>query len=111
MRQLMSWIHLSDLHRGKSVAEERWDQEAILEALAHDVVSNRELGEVDALFFTGDISQSGQPEQFAAAGVWLNKLAASVSIHQQSVYAVPGNHDVDRATEKNGNFSRSPGRP
>lgn len=68
--------HISDAHFG-----------------AHDSVIAAELleelnaGAYDVVVISGDLTQRGRVEQFQAASMWLDRIAAPILV-------VPGNHDV-----------------
>lgn len=96
---LFTWLHLSDIHFGHGDASRQWDQRLVLDALRRDVADYRAHGapRPDALFITGDIAQSGAPNQYAKARAWLDPLASSLSLPPDRVFLVPGNHDVVRS--------------
>jgi 3',5'-cyclic AMP phosphodiesterase CpdA len=101
-RPLFSWIHLSDLDFGGGSAGHEWDRSLVLEEIRKDL-SRRGALQIPtprAIFLTGDIAFSGQPDQYAAAKSWLLDLASSVQLGPGSIFAVPGNHDVDLSSDK-----------
>jgi 3',5'-cyclic AMP phosphodiesterase CpdA len=69
-------IHLSDLHFGRHDAD-------LGQSLAVDIARQ----EPDLIVISGDFTQIGSRQEFAAAGKFLEQLPAPV-------FAVPGNHDV-----------------
>ena len=100
---LFSWIHISDIHVGHGDRAHQLNQSRVLAAIARDIEDGRERGECpapDAIFVTGDLAFSGQPDQYALAKKWLSQVAATVGLDMTRVLAVPGNHDVDRAADK-----------
>jgi len=67
-------------------------------------ISNESIGQCDKLIvlFTGDIAQSGQPEQYTEARRLINCIiTASKELNLTNGYinffSVPGNHDVDQS--------------
>jgi len=46
---------------------------------------------------TGDIAFSGKQAEYERATAWLRQLCASIDCPAESVWVVPGNHDVDRS--------------
>ncbi len=70
-------IHISDLHRGKLVAE---DVDGALVTLCHEL-------EPDLVVASGDLSNRGRVDELVAARVLLDRLPVPW-------LAVPGNHDV-----------------
>lgn len=53
---------------------------------------------VDAILVTGDIAFAAKEEEYKAAYKWLSELADACSCPMESVFVVPGNHDVNRTT-------------
>ena len=93
------WLHFSDLHWGKSEHDTFWPR--IEQALFDDFDRLCELtGQKgwDAIFFTGDISNTGASEQFTAAGKKIDRLVGKLSKYGQppDIFLVPGNHDLKR---------------
>jgi hypothetical protein len=99
---LFSWLHLSDIHIGQGNAAIGWDQVLVLQELKNDVVLQLREERVcrpAALFVTGDIAFSGatrQPDEYQRAGAWLSSVATAAELPAESVFVVPGNHDVQR---------------
>jgi calcineurin-like phosphoesterase family protein len=93
------FVHLSDIHFGQEKdggwhktntdAKERLmdDVQAVLMARGANA---------SGIIVTGDIAYSAQPHEYAAAGVWLDELAARIGCDRFSIQLVPGNHDIDR---------------
>lgn len=92
-----SWLHLSDLHRGMNGAAHLWP-------LAEDVVYrdmerlHARTGPWDAVFFTGDLTQTGSPEQFDRLEEDLENLWCHLRAlgSDPVLLCVPGNHDLQR---------------
>lgn len=94
------FIHLSDIHFGQEKdggwvktntdAKERLINDAQSELRARGVRAS-------GIIVTGDIAYSAKPEEYAAAGAWLDQLAERVGCDRDSIQMVPGNHDIDRA--------------
>lgn len=61
------------------------------------------LGPVGAVLIGGDIAFKGAPDEYATAMTWIRELAAVAGCPMERVFAIPGNHDVDR-----GLISRKP---
>jgi 3',5'-cyclic AMP phosphodiesterase CpdA len=72
----MRIAHLSDLHFGHH-------DQSVVESLAADIAGQRPA----LVVVSGDFTQRGLPEEFAAARAFLDTLPAPV-------FAVPGNHDI-----------------
>lgn len=73
MRKL---AHLSDLHFGRA-------DPAVVDRLVGDLVAQRP----DVVAVSGDLTQRAQPDEFAAARAFLQRLPCPVVV-------VPGNHDL-----------------
>jgi metallophosphoesterase superfamily enzyme len=105
-RHVFSWLHLSDLHFGHGDTSYQWDQKSVLTALSDDIdgalSSWPELPRPQAIIITGDIGFSGNAltsSEYAEAAEFLNRLLGLLDIPRQSVYMVPGNHDVQRKVQ------------
>lgn len=102
---LFSWIHLSDIHIGHGDATHVEDQKLVLGALRRDVEHRLAFGapQPDAIFVTGDIAFSGgcrTPDEYTRAVQWLADIAKTAGLGFDSVFVVPGNHDVQRTADK-----------
>lgn len=102
MPDTITWLHLSDLHARK---RDHWDAADVLAHLLKDLSHlQREKGiRPDIIFFTGDAAfgaASGEkmPDQYSDVVSFLKGVcnAFDPPIPWESVYLVPGNHDVDR---------------
>src|SRR5258708_26850919 len=49
-----------------------------------------------AILVSGDIAYAAHPEEYAFALTWFGDLASRCGTSLDSVFTVPGNHDVDR---------------
>lgn len=105
---IFSWLHLSDLQIGHPNAKRRHAMPLLLRSLGDDVQRHEELGiaRIDAIFITGDIAWNGKREHYADAREYLLELAESAMIAPDRIFTVPGNHDVDRDTDKVRNIKR-----
>ncbi|WDH19921.1 metallophosphoesterase [Pseudomonas chlororaphis] len=94
------FIHLSDIHFGqeKDGGQYKTNTDA-KERLMDDVHSELMArgAKASGIIVTGDIAYSAQPEEYIAAGIWLDQLAERVGCDRESIQMVPGNHDIDRA--------------
>lgn len=101
LKSLYTWIHLSDIHMCHGHAEHQYDQKRVLDALKDDICSER-AGEppAQALFVTGDLTLSGATKslgEFVVATEWLLAVADAIKISAKEIYAIPGNHDIQRS--------------
>ncbi|MCP4657634.1 MAG: hypothetical protein GY856_19685, partial [bacterium] len=92
----IDWLHLSDLHV-RDPAD--WRHDVVVDQLRRDLPKLLDdAGLSPALVFvTGDLAWSGQKGELDQAHTFLKELLASLDLNPlHDLYAVPGNHDVDR---------------
>ncbi len=91
-------VHLSDIHftgsSGTSVHD--LDAEVRNELLRDAATVTMNLGGATGVLVTGDIAFSGQRAEYERAGSWLLDFCRAIGCPTESVWVVPGNHDVDR---------------
>lgn len=90
----MRWIHLSDLHIGRT---HEVPQKSVINSLVKQIESVLPLDSkpVDAIFITGDIANSGlkiEYEQFVT--IIMDKLKIIPACKNAKTYCAPGNHDL-----------------
>lgn len=92
----ISWLHLSDLHVGR----ERYNETVVLEGLLKDIESQIKGNDLalDFIFITGDLTFSGQAEEFELARTWIDRLALAAGVTKDDIILVPGNHDICRSS-------------
>ena len=92
------FVHLSDIHftgsSGTSVYD--LDSEVRNEIVRDAATVTKELGEATGVLVTGDIAFSGQRTEYERAASWLLEFCRAIRCPDESVWVVPGNHDVDR---------------
>lgn len=90
----LTWLHLSDLHRGQPGEAGRWSaaRMAVLDDLRQMAA---ELGPPDLILFTGDLAFSGKPEEFHLVDETLAEVREATG-GDPLLVAVPGNHDLRR---------------
>ena len=94
----LRWLHLSDFHcHKKNTSFQEKAMESLLENIKEKHTEN---DKPDLIFITGDISFSGQKEEFNIAQTFIDKLRDIVSIDKEYIFFVPGNHDIDRTEEE-----------
>ncbi|EKR5637535.1 metallophosphoesterase, partial [Escherichia coli] len=91
-------LHLSDIHFRKSEIQTAQDPNFHLRnELIRDAAQQcTRLGAPDVVVVSGDIAFSGDPEEFSFATDWLERLCGACGCSMESVFVVPGNHDVVR---------------
>lgn len=89
----LHWLHVSDLHVQSGMAGAwRPPGAALLSAISKD----RLRSPWRFVFFTGDLSNSGQDADFRRLRPFLEELATATGVPRKHFYLVPGNHDLDR---------------
>ena len=107
---LWTWIHLSDIHIGHGGTAWTSDQKDVLSQVATDLEQMIQGGipTPKAIVVTGDVAYSGgcvRHEEYEEAESLIERLQALVGGHT-SVFAVPGNHDVQRTRSGPGSAYR-----
>ncbi len=106
-------IHLSDIHFGHGAPSDRYDQKVVLARLRRDLDDARTEGapqKPDAVFVTGDVAFSGggkdpgRVRRTPRSG-WSTWPPRSW-LGPSEVFVIPGNHDVNRAKDRDRNTAR-----
>jgi predicted negative regulator of RcsB-dependent stress response len=97
MEKRINWLHITDLHYGQH------GQNILLPKIKQEFFKDIEyvkeqIGKIDIVFFTGDLTQSGKKEEFDQLSVFLNELWSLFKKLncEPLLLAVPGNHDLER---------------
>lgn len=99
MTDVVSWVHISDLHFGHGGARTRFDQAGVVRGIVRDCdIVRRQIGTPDFVFLTGDIAFSGT--EYDDVRSWLEDLSKATGVTCDKIFMVPGNHDVDRRATK-----------
>lgn len=93
MRQIR-WLHISDFHLR---IDSQWSQEVVLQAICRCIQEQRTAGnELDFVLVTGDISFSGQAEEYKLAERFFEDFHIASGVPKERIFCVAGNHDIDR---------------
>ena len=95
---LMKILHFSDVHMTTEGADTQFDRDAKIRAAIMDDLGKEGRDKFDAILITGDIAYHGQTDEFARAKKWLDEVQAKTNSAIDSIYVIPGNHDVNRST-------------
>jgi predicted MPP superfamily phosphohydrolase len=103
-----TWVLLSDIHHGDGNKSTKEERENVLRAILQDLEpSGAPWPKLDAIAITGDLAAKGGliPNEYDEAGGFISRLKAQ---HPQAlqVFAVPGNHDVNRIVDKSPDVRR-----
>jgi predicted phosphodiesterase len=91
----MEWFHFSDFHIGRPNGPQNLAMGSLIEAV-ECAVSKCDSKKIDAVFITGDIAHSGQASEYERfCNEFLLPLRKISAFEKTTVFAVPGNHDVD----------------
>lgn len=92
-------LHLSDIHFRKSEVETTQDPNFHLRnEMLRDIESRcAEIGPPDVIVISGDVAFAGDASEYAYATKWLKTLCERIGGRMDSIFVVPGNHDVVRA--------------
>lgn len=90
------FLHVSDFHLRPSRVS-RYDQDRVLEGLLRFLERDGDRFPLDLVFVTGDLAWSGRPDEYALVVAFLRKLLELTGVPPERMFAVPGNHDVDRS--------------
>ncbi|UJB33411.1 metallophosphoesterase [Chromobacterium sp. Beijing] len=97
-------LHLSDIHFSAPDCKSPEDDPEtpirrllINSALRQAGLLNRK---IDAIAITGDIANSADPDEYAAALTWLDEMINQFGLSRSDVMVVPGNHDISRSACK-----------
>jgi len=95
----MYLLHLSDIHfRAREFGNAQDPFASIRENLVGDIEA--EFSRLDAaperVLISGDIAYSGSCDEYEFASNWLDELCDRLGLPHDSVFVIPGNHDVDQ---------------
>ena|GEM_PF-5327303 len=88
-------LHLSDLHIG---LDDSVTQETTFDALTECILEDSKKRSItpEVMVVTGDIVKEGKVEEYIKAQEVLKELYSKLNIKPESIFIVPGNHDVDQ---------------
>lgn len=96
----MLLLHISDIHfRSEEIGTPMDPNNHLRNELTRDATMMcRKLGKVpSAILISGDIAFAAHHDEYAFALNWLEKLAAECGATSESIFVIPGNHDVVRS--------------
>lgn len=108
-QSVLNLLHLSDIHFRDGESGDVYDLDTDLRnELERDAERMRtRLKTIGGIVVTGDIAFGGKKEEYDIARVWLEKLCNVLGCAHESVWTVPGNHDVDRQVIDNSETLRT----
>jgi predicted phosphodiesterase len=103
MNNTLTWLHLSDLHLTCKSKDKDWtvksiNQDIVIKSLleAIDDLLIKKGQNPDIIFITGDLVHGGKEDEYQVAEEFCKKLLEITGLNKQSLFIVPGNHDVNR---------------
>ena len=96
------FVHLSDIHftHASGVSVHDLDKNVRNELVLDATKVTKEIGPVTGVLVTGDVAFSGSEAEFEQATNWLRDFCRAIGCREESVWVVPGNHDVVRDKTK-----------
>lgn len=92
---LMQWFHFTDFHTGKPKGPQTTALGSLIDVIKRTCETGK-LGKIDAVFLTGDIAFSGNPEEFDRfRDDFLIPLRNIPGFEDTLFFSSPGNHDID----------------
>jgi len=98
-KEHLLFLHLSDIHfREPYCLNQETDHDhPVRKALLNDIRTMSErLGPVDAVLVCGDLAFKAHPEEYKVAAEWLSDVTRVSKCKINSIYTIPGNHDINR---------------
>ena len=103
MSTKFSWLHFTDLHVGMSSSSYLWPN--VEDQVLHDLEwVHKRTGPIHAVFFTGDLTQKGDAQEFQKFSEILDRIRKKLNGLGSNpvVLSVPGNHDLHRPPSNSG---------
>jgi DNA repair exonuclease SbcCD nuclease subunit len=89
----IKWLHLSDFHVGL----DNYGQTQIFKYILQHIEERKaKQGNLDFVFITGDIAQSGLEKEYEKFGNEFITPLKNILSKECKIFVVSGNHDVDR---------------
>lgn len=94
----VTWLHISDFH---FKVGDPYDRDVVLNALVRSVGLEASQGwQPDIIIATGDVAQSGLPDEYEPATAFFNALLTAAKLDRSRLFVICGNHDVNRTAAK-----------
>lgn len=112
VNEIITWVHLSDIHFGHPDSGHSSDRKLVLKKLIEDLSTIRgdcAIPSPGYVLVTGDIAFSGnklEKNEYALAREFLSELSKLLTIEHRNIYLIPGNHDVQRCADKDNDVRR-----
>jgi calcineurin-like phosphoesterase family protein len=96
MSELITWLHISDLHCGQE--DNDWMSRIVNEFCDElpSIIQSKELSYPDFILVTGDLAYSGVESEYKIFDSTILKIKKCLSGWNPTIISVPGNHDLNR---------------
>lgn len=101
---MLTFLHLSDLHFIIDDAGTQYDRDDEIRAALLDDLGKEGRTNFDAILVTGDIAYHGRPSEFERASRWFTEIRQKTNVPAESLFTIPGNHDVNQDHVKEGSI-------
>lgn len=93
---MLTFLHLSDLHFITDDAGTQYDRDDEIRAALLDDLGKDGRTNFDAILVTGDIAYHGRTSEFERASKWFAEIREKTDVPAESLFTIPGNHDVNQ---------------
>lgn len=101
---MLTFLHLSDLHFITDDVGTQYDRDDEIRAALLDDLGKEGRTNFDAILVTGDVAYHGRPSEFERASNWFAEIRNKTNVPAESLFTIPGNHDVNQDHVKAGSI-------
>lgn len=101
---MLTFLHLSDLHFVTTDAGTQFDRDDEIRAALLDDLGKDGRTNFDAILVTGDVAYHGRQAEFERANSWFAEIRQKTNVPAESLFTIPGNHDVNQDHVKAGSI-------
>lgn len=101
---MLTFLHMSDLHFISDDAGTQYDRDDEIRAALLDDLGKEGRTDFDAILVTGDIAYHGRQSEFERASSWFSEIREKTNVPPESLFTIPGNHDVNQNHVKKGSI-------
>ena len=93
---MLTLLHISDLHFRIKDANSQFDRDDEIRGAIIRDLGIEERVDFDAMLVTGDLAYNGLTKELERADQWFDEVRKRIGLTAESVFIIPGNHDVNR---------------
>ncbi len=101
---MLTFLHLSDLHFVTTDAGTQYDRDNEIRAALLDDLGKDGRTNFAAILVTGDVAYHGRQSEFDRANSWFTEIRQKTNVPAESLFTIPGNHDVNQDHVKEGSI-------